>query len=136
MNKVIVAPKAQGDLLEIRDYISDELQNTAAAKKAVAKITKKIRILQEHALMGAPLASVSDANSDERFLVSGSYLIFYHVNGSDVFIDRVLYGRRDYLRVLFGDSIKEETDVSCREAPLCGASFRSPICHTPYFVLQ
>ena len=40
--------------------------------------------------MGAPLASVSDANSDERFLVSGSYLIFYHVNGSDVFIDRVL----------------------------------------------
>ena len=110
MNKVIVAPKAQGDLLEIRDYISDELQNTAAAIKAVAKITKKIRILQEHALMGAPLASVSDANSDERFLVSGSYLIFYHVNGSDVFIDRVLYGRRDYLRVLFGDSIKEETE--------------------------
>ena len=110
MNKVIVAPKAQGDLLEIRDYISDELQNTAAAKKAVAEITKKIRILQEHALMGAPLASVSDANSDERFLVSGSYRIFYHVNGSDVFIDRVLYGRRDYLRVLFGDSIKEETE--------------------------
>ena len=56
MNKVIVAPKAQGDLLEIRDYISDELQNTTAAKKAVAKITKKIRILQEHALIGAPLA--------------------------------------------------------------------------------
>ena len=54
MNKVIVAPKAQGDLLEIRDYISDELQNTAAAKKAVAKITKIIRILQEHALIGAP----------------------------------------------------------------------------------
>lgn len=60
--------------------------------------------------MGAPLASVSDASSDERFLVSGSDLIFYHVNGSDVFIDRVLYGRRDYLRVLFGDSIKEETE--------------------------
>ena len=87
MNKVIVAPKAQGDFLEIREYISDELQNTTA-----------------------PLASVSDANSDERFLVSGSYLIFYHVNGSDVFIDRVLYGRRDYLRVLFGDSIKEEIE--------------------------
>lgn len=59
-------------------------------------------------MIGAPLASVSDANSDERFLVSGSYLIFYHVNGSDVFIDRVLYG----------------------------ASFRSPICHRPGFVLQ
>ena len=28
----------------------------------------------------------------------------------DRFIDRVLYGRRDYLRVLFGDSIKEETE--------------------------
>ena len=59
MNKVIVAPKAQGDLLEIREYISDELQNTTAAKKAVAKITKKIRILQEHALMGAPTQTVT-----------------------------------------------------------------------------
>ena len=37
-------------------------------------------------MIGAPLASVSDANSDERFLVSGSYLIFYQ----DVYKRQVL----------------------------------------------
>ena len=30
-------------------------------------------------------------------------MVFYRVNGQDVYIDRVLYGRRDYLRILFPD---------------------------------
>ena len=110
MNNLRMSPEAQEDLREIRDYISEELQNAEAAKKTVAKITKKIRTLREHALIGAPLASVSDANSEERFLVSGNYLVFYRADENDIFIDRVLYGRRDYLRVLFSDSMPEETE--------------------------
>ena len=43
-----------------------------------------------------------------RFLVCGSYLIFYHIGGEAVYIDRVLYGRRDYLALLFGDKLEEE----------------------------
>ena len=35
-------------------------------------------------------------------------MIFYRVTGKDVFIDRVLYGRRDYLRILFGDIAEDE----------------------------
>lgn len=48
--------------------------------------------------------------SDYRFLVSGNYLIFYRAYGAEVYIDRVLYGRRDYLRILFDglDSFAEE----------------------------
>ena len=51
--------------------------------------------------MGAALASVSGANSEERFLVCGSYMVFYRATNENIFVDRVLYGRRDYLRVLF-----------------------------------
>ena len=36
-------------------------------------------------------------------------MVFYRVNGADVFIDRVLYGRRDYLRILLGDTPMEDT---------------------------
>lgn len=73
-----------------------------AALNAVSRITKSIRILQAHAGAGAPLSSIADVESDSRFLVSGNYLTFYRACGSDVFVDRVLYGRRDYLRTLFG----------------------------------
>ncbi len=30
-------------------------------------------------------------------------MIFYHIRAAEVYIDRVLCGRRDYLRVLFED---------------------------------
>lgn len=35
---------------------------------------------------------------------TGYTVVFYRVNGTDVYIDRMLYGRRDYLRVLFADT--------------------------------
>lgn len=35
--------------------------------------------------------------------MTGNYLTFYRAYGSDVYIDRVLYGRSNYLRILFGD---------------------------------
>lgn len=109
MNKLQVSKAAQYDLLEIKSYIANDLENRTAAVSTVKKITQKIRRLQEHPLMGAPISSVSNANSEERFLVSGKYLVFYHVIEKEVFIDRVLYGGRDYLKILFEDALKEET---------------------------
>ena len=105
MNKLQVSILAQRDLLEIKAYIANDLENPPAAISIVKIITQKIR-----GLMGAPIASISDANSDERFLVSGKYLIFYHVIEKDIFIDRVLYGGRDYLKILFEDALKENPE--------------------------
>lgn len=48
-----------------------------------------------------PLSSMEDVDGEYRFLVSGNYMVFYRANGNDIYVDRVLYGRRDYLRVLF-----------------------------------
>ena len=101
MNKLQISKAAQKDLLEIKSYIAVDLDNPKAAVSVVGKITKKIRLLRENPLMGATLASISGANSEERFLVCGSYMVFYRVMHQSVFIDRVFYGRRDYLRVLF-----------------------------------
>ena len=73
------------------------------------RIMDDVDHLENHAELGALLSSIADVESDYRFLVTGSYLIFYRVQGSDVYVDRVLYGRRDYLRILFGDTPDEET---------------------------
>ena len=68
----------------------------------------RCRSVEDLSPHGLPLSAVAVENGDYRFLVSGNYMIFYRPHGSDVYVDRVLYGRRDYLRILFGDISSEE----------------------------
>ena len=108
MNNLHLSEEAQNDLLEIKAYIEEELLNPSAALATVSRITKSLRILQNHAQAGAPLSSIADIESDYRFIVSGNYISFYRAYGSEVFIDRSLYARCDYMRILFGDSTTDE----------------------------
>lgn len=103
MNQLHLSPVAQADLTEIKEYISEDLENPIAAASTLRKIMEQIRSLSEQAFIGTPLSAIADIESDYRFLVSGNYLIFYRAYGAEVYIDRVLYGRRDYLRILFDD---------------------------------
>ncbi len=107
MNNLHLSPNAEKDLYEIKDYIEKILENPQAALSTVAKITKTIRRLREHALIGAPFSAIAKVNSEYRYLVSGKYLVFYRVVDKDVFIDRILYDRRDYLRILFTDASQD-----------------------------
>ena len=101
MNNLHLSPEAQADLSEIKAYIAEDLENPQAALSTVARITQTIRTLQDHALIGASLSAIVDVDSDYRYLISGNYMIFYRVTNKDIFVDRILYGRRDYMRILF-----------------------------------
>lgn len=103
MYKLKISPEAKDDLAKIRGYISQELCNHQAAVNLVSKITKKIRGLPEHPGIGVPLSSIVDIQTNYRFLVCTNYLIFYRYEDEIVFVSRILYGRRDYTRILFGD---------------------------------
>ena len=108
MNNLHLSPKAEEDLSEIKAYIEENLENPQAALSTVAKITKAIRRLKEHAPIGASLSAIANVDSDYSYLVSGSYIVFYRVVDRDIYIDRILYSRRDYLRILFAD-VSEDT---------------------------
>ena len=58
--------------------------------------------------MGAPLSSIIELETGYRFLVSGQYTAFYRYEDNAVYVDRVLSGRRDFMRILFGDVAEEE----------------------------
>jgi addiction module RelE/StbE family toxin len=96
------SPEAKGDLLEIKRYINDELQNPSAAERTVSKITRSARMLEKSPQIGTPLSSVTDIDTDYRFLLAGNYLLFYRYVEDVCYIDRVLYQRRDCITVLFG----------------------------------
>lgn len=53
--------------------------------------------------MGTLLSGKVPFETDYRFIVSGNYLAFYKFDEEYVSIYRVLYGRRDYLKIIFDD---------------------------------
>ena len=103
MNSIHYSYEAMLDLIEIERYITEELESPKAAKNIVAKIVKHVRLLEDFPELGALLSSIVNFESEYRFLVCGKYLAFYRVAGSYIYIIRVLYGKRDYLSILFGD---------------------------------
>jgi addiction module RelE/StbE family toxin len=108
MGKVGYSQAAIQDLERIGDYIAAQLQNPIAALNTVEKIQNRIDKLAEFPNIGMPLSSVAGIETDRRFLICGSYLAFYRVNDSQVFIDRILYGKRDYIAILFEGVTFEE----------------------------
>lgn len=108
-NKIHYSPESRRDLDGIWDYIVSDLQNRSAAERVIDHIMDAVDPLKNFAEMGTPLSSIADIGTDYRFLVSGNYMVFYRVQDNDVYIDRVLYGRSDYMSVLFKDLLREET---------------------------
>ncbi|MBQ7785505.1 MAG: type II toxin-antitoxin system RelE/ParE family toxin [Clostridia bacterium] len=103
MNKIVLSPEARNDLAEIRDYIEQEHESPDAALKTVAGITRRLRELEKNGKLGARLLAVTDIESEYCFLVCGNYRAFYRYEEDVVYVDRILYGRRDYMRVLFSE---------------------------------
>jgi len=104
MTSLQISPLAQKDLLEIKVYISEELASPATANSTLLMIVKRIRELEAFPQVGAPLSSIIEFETDYRFLVCGHYITFYRYENDVVYVDRVLYGKRDFMKILFGDN--------------------------------
>ena len=90
MNQLLFSPSAQQDLLEIKQYIEEDLRNPTAAESTVQRILQSLYILKQYAQAGTPLATLTAVKTDYRFITSGT----------DIYIDRILYSHRNYLRIL------------------------------------
>jgi addiction module RelE/StbE family toxin len=108
MTKLHISPEARDDLAQIKEYISEELSNPQAAMEIITKITEKIRILIDHPQIGPSLVSRINMQTNYRYLTCENYMIFYWCEDELVFVSRILYGRRDYMRVLFKDLPAED----------------------------
>ena len=101
-SKVEYSPKAVRDLDEIWDYIENELCNPSAAQNTVDGIMDKIDDLAMFPESGAKLEFDNGLESGYRFVVFKNYLAFYRLRPDNVvYVDRVIYAVRDYMRILF-----------------------------------
>lgn len=100
--KLLYSPEARTDMRNLKEYISEELYNPAAAKNTIGRILKCCSLLKEQPLMGAKLSLKIGGNSNLYYVVCGNHIIFYYIENDIVYIGRILDGRTDYLRILFG----------------------------------
>ena len=101
--KIRVTPTALNDLKEIKSYIENDLSNPIAANNVIKRIIEDYSRLEISPHMGSSLSTKVSFDTDYRFIVSGNYLVFYKADDEYVSIYRVLYGRRDYLKIIFDD---------------------------------
>ena len=101
--KIRVTPTALNDLKEIKSYIENDLSNPIAANNVIKRIIEDYSRLEISPHMGPSLSTKVPFDTDYRFIVSGNYLIFYKSENEYISIYRILYGRRDYLRIIFDD---------------------------------
>ena len=110
MMKLRINPEVIEDIAEIKRYIREELCNPTVADSIAKRIVSAYKELKTSPFIGAPLDSVLEVKTDYRFLVCGNYLIFYKVKDDVISIYRVMNGRRDHCRQLFGMSYTQIAD--------------------------
>ena len=111
MASIVMSNEAENDLETIGDYIAEQLKSPKAALDTIRGIKKAIDKLADFPLKGRRLSSVALIDTEYRFIGYGNYLAFYRLCGDTVFIDRVLYGKRDYISILFSEELDEETQI-------------------------
>lgn len=112
MAKIRYSAAAMQDLEEIGDYIADTLKSPIAALNTVNKIQDAVDKLADFPFIGSLLSGVVLTETNYRYLVCGNYLVFYCAQTDSVYISRVLYGRRDYMAILFDDAAVGEPEQS------------------------
>lgn len=101
MLQLRINPVAKNDLIEIKRYIADELENPDAAINVVVGIVESYQKLKEFPKVGRKLSGKIGIPTDYRYIISGKHIIFYKVDEIYVSIYRILYGKRDYTKLLF-----------------------------------
>jgi len=91
--------ESRDDLTKIKEHISVEFDNPTAATRIIAHIVKRVRGLKQFPEMGALLSSIVDIDSNYRYLVCKNYLVFYRIDGNDIYIIRAvpeIYNTENY----------------------------------------
>lgn len=112
MNKVFISPEAARDLSQIKQYISTELKNRSAANRMVGSILKDLHALERYPEQGPSIEALTGFQTELRILLCGKHIALYKIESESVFVVRIIDGRQDYLRVLFGDDYLNKGNVS------------------------
>ena len=88
------------DLFEIKRYIKYNLQEPNIAKKLTDKILKEIRKLSDNPEMYSIIDDELINKLKIRRIIVDNYVVFYRVKDNSVEIVRIMYEKRNWMKLL------------------------------------
>lgn len=98
--ELFYSPLSRNDLDDIYEYIASELENPNAAHETITAILDCAEQLEDFPFIGSIVEGLPFASDEYRFLSVRNYLIFYRLSKPRIFIDRILYCKREYHSLL------------------------------------
>lgn len=95
-----LSSRAERDLTEIWQYLVEKSGSIEVADDFLARIDKTFEKLSKNPRIGRPRP---EFRPGLRSFPLANYLVFYRISGGDVFVSRVVHGRRDLPSVLAND---------------------------------
>ena len=105
--KPSLSPEARQDLKNIQDYISNEKESPMTALKVIEQILNKIGDLIKLPNSGTLLSPKVNFPTNYRYKRAAGHLIFYRYEKNQIFIDRIIHEKRDYITILFPKTDEE-----------------------------
>jgi plasmid stabilization system protein ParE len=99
--KLAFSTEARRDLKGIQDYIADELESPQTALKVIDKILDRIERLFSFPDSGTLLSPQIKFPTNYRYVRAANYLIFYRHENNQIFVDRIIHNKRNYIAILF-----------------------------------
>ena len=101
--KLVWSPAALDDLKSAIDYIEFDLDSPMAAKRFYESALDKAHLFANIPGFGITLKTTRDIDTGYRYIVCGNWILFFMIEENQALVVRLLYGRSDYMRTLFGD---------------------------------
>jgi len=98
--ELMIAPSAHEDIAGIKHYIAND--DPQAADNVAGRIYATIDTIESFPKIGGSVSERFGIKSDYLFFVvlPYTYIVFYKIEKAFIFVDRILDGRRDCVRVL------------------------------------
>jgi len=98
--KLSYLPLFEQDLVAVRNYIANNLQNPSAALRLVEETEKAIRLRLENPLAFEPYRSNRDRKYPYYRIYVSNYTVYYVVIGNVMEVRRFIYSKRDISNIL------------------------------------
>jgi len=96
---IMYSPAVVRDLDRTWSEVFDASKSVDTADRNVEELMETVKKKEEFPGSGSPLY-YEDLFTGYCFVVFKAYIAFYRINGGNVLVDRVLYGKSEYLRKL------------------------------------
>jgi len=99
MAKLIIRNAAKRDLESIISYIENELNSSTAAKTLLDTFFEKTDRLRDFPEMYPEYRAVGEGKFKYRFFPLKNYIVIYYVFADDVYIRRIIYSKRNIIKL-------------------------------------